>query len=131
MVGQTSLTMFNCSCVKNEASFVRDGAVLRHVTQPRCEFNNVVFSSCPLRSTLEQDLSGRAHQKWKQSRQGVEPQREGVARNEKLGGCNAEELRPMDTRKSVKMFDDVWKDLRVHWMPRVKGSGRDGTLNEV
>ena len=33
--------------------------------------------------------------------------------------------------KSVKMADDVWKDLRVHWIPRAKGSGRDGALNEV
>jgi len=34
-------------------------------------------------------------------------------------------------KKSVKMADDVWKDLRVDWVPRVKGSGRDGTVNEV
>ncbi len=33
--------------------------------------------------------------------------------------------------KRVKMADDVWKDLRVNWVPRVKGSGRDGALNEV
>ena len=33
--------------------------------------------------------------------------------------------------KRVKMADDVWKDLRVHWIPRAQGRGRDGTLNEV
>ena len=32
--------------------------------------------------------------------------------------------------KRVKMADDSWKDLRENWVPRVKGSGRDGTSNE-
>jgi len=34
-------------------------------------------------------------------------------------------------KKSVKMADDVWKDLRVRWVPMAQGRGRDGASNEV
>ena len=52
-------------------------------------------------------------------------------KNKHLGGCNVGKLRSIAHEKRVKMADDVGKDLRVHWMPRAKGSGRDGTVNEV
>jgi len=42
-------------------------------------------------------------QNWKQFRQGLEQQRDGVARDKKLGGCNADELSPMDTPKKCQI----------------------------
>ena len=46
-------------------------------------------------------------QNWKQFRQGLEQQRDGVARDKKLGGCNADELSQWTREKSVKISDGV------------------------
>ncbi len=59
-------------------------------------------------------------QNWKQFRQGLEQQRDGVPRNKKLGGCNADEFNPMGIRKKCQIYgrgfwNDVWQRGRTNY----------------
>ena len=61
----------------------------------------------------------RAHQNWKQFRQGYEQQGTVMSRKEKFGDCKPVQLRPMDTRKKCQNYrrgfwNDVWQRGRTN-----------------